>query len=343
MSTTWFAIPGDLAAPTGGYEYARQLLRHIPGLVHLPLPGGFPQPSQAELHHSAGALAVIPEDDVLLVDGLAYGAMPAWCVGQIVAPVVALVHHPLCLEAGLAPERAAALRACERDAVLLARRVIATSAVTARWLVREFGVSPGKLVVVEPGTVRQARAVGSLQPETHLLAVGAITPRKGYDILVRALAGLDRRDWRLTIAGDLSRDVACVADLRAAITGFGLCDCITLLGAVPDAALDALYASSDVFVSASLHEGYGMAVASAMAHGLPLVATDAGALAETIPQGASVVCPPADVIALRHAIGSMLADSGLRRSCAEKSWQASQHLPNWRQAADRVAAVFASV
>jgi glycosyltransferase involved in cell wall biosynthesis len=342
MRAAWFAIPGDLAAPTGGYEYARQLLRYIPGLIHLPLPAGFPQPSEIELARSASALAAVPGDDVLLVDGLAYGAMPAGCLAEIRAPVVALVHHPLCLEAGLAPERAASLLASERHALLLARRVIATSSFTARWLVREFGVLPEKLTVVEPGTVRQLHAVGSLAPEPRLLAVGAITPRKGYDILVEALAGLTDRDWRLTIAGDLSRDPDCVSALRAVIAGYALTDRVALAGAVPDSALDALYAESDLFVTASLHEGYGMAVASAMAHGLPLVATNAGALADTIPPGAAIFCPPADAIALRRAIGAMLTDPDLRRACAEISWQAGQNLPDWRQAAGRVAAVIAS-
>ena len=343
MLRACFAIPGDLQSPTGGYEYARRLLRLIPGLAHLALPAGFPDPSEAELTETARLLAAVPQDAVLLVDGLAFGALPTRSLAFVKAPIVALVHHPLCLEAGLSPRRAARLHAGESAALALAQRVIATSNVTARWLASEFAISPGRLSVAEPGTTRHPQARGSEHGTTRLLAVGAVTPRKGYDVLVEALAGLHQHDWHLTIAGDLSRDTACVSALRTAIAAHRLTDRITLTGAVADPELDALYAAADLFVSASRHEGYGMAVASAMAHGLPLVATTAGALAETIPPGASIACPAGDVDALRQAITAMLANTSLRRSCAETSWRAGQDLPDWRYTAEIVATVLASV
>lgn len=343
MRAARFAVPGDLGAPTGGYEYARQMLRHVPGLAHLALPDGFPLPSDAALRDTANCLAAVPNDVVLLVDGLAFGALPAWCLTGVTAPIVALVHHPLCLEAGILPDQAALLHASERDALKFACRVIATSAVTTRWLTTEFGIPTDRLSAAEPGTEPRIRATGSRQGALHLLAVGAITPRKGYDVLVQALLGLTHRAWHLTIAGDLTRNPTCVADLRATIARHHLNDRISLAGAVSDSALDWLYAASDLFISASHHEGYGMAVATAMAHGLPLVATNAGALAETIPPGASLTCPPGDAVTLRQAIEAMLINPDLRRNCAEVSWRAGQNLAGWQQTADHVAAVLASV
>jgi glycosyltransferase involved in cell wall biosynthesis len=338
----WFAVPGDLSAPTGGYEYARRLLALLPWLEHLPLPGGFPHPSATELDQTRNILAALPAEGVLMVDGLAFGALPGDVIKAAKPPIVALVHHPLCLEAGLTEAAAFTLRTMERQALSTASRVITTSNVTARWLAQEFAVTQEKLVVAEPGTEPRRRAAGSTGPVAHLLAVGAITPRKGYLVLMQALAGV-AFPWRLTIAGDLSRDAACVAALRDAIAALNLGERVVLAGAVPDDALEALYDGADIFVSASLHEGYGMAVATALAFGLPLVAATSGALAETIPEGAALRCQPGDPASLRHAIVALLADPTLRHAHAEASWQAGRALAGWKRTADLVASALASV
>src|SRR5690606_18196624 len=116
---------------------------------------------------------------VLLIDGLAYGAMPADLIRKMRNPIVALVHHPLGYEPGLPEARVRELIALERDALALARRVIASSPFTKRLLVDEFAVSPSIITVAVPGTERAARAHGTGNP-LQLLSVGSITPRKGF-------------------------------------------------------------------------------------------------------------------------------------------------------------------
>ncbi len=333
-----FAVPGDLSAPTGGYEYARRVLAALPALALLPLPDGFPLPAETVLQQTADLLAEIPAGSVLLIDGLAYGALPAWCLDRIRARIVALVHHPLCLETGLAPETTAALRESERLALARAAQVITTSASTARSLMQDFAIPEARLHVAEPGTDPAPRAIAN-NATPQLLAVGAVSPRKAYRDLVAALAGLADRPWHLTIAGDLSRNRAEVADLRAAIAAHGLAHRVTLSGAVPDAALLKLYRSSDLFVASALHEGYGMAAATALAHGLPLVATTGGALLDTIPASCAVTCPPGDIAALRTALARMLDDPALRAACADAAWTHAQTLPRWHQTAARIKAV----
>jgi glycosyltransferase involved in cell wall biosynthesis len=175
-----------------------------------------------------------------------------------------------------------------------------------------------------------------------LLAVGAVVPRKGYDLLAEALAGITDQPWTLTIARALDLDEAEVARLRPSIADRGLASRVTLAGAVDPAALAALYAAADVFVIASRHEGYGMAAAEAMARGLPLVASTAGALAATIPDAAGLKVAPGDVTALREALRQMLGDAALRARCAEASWAEGQRLPRWQDTAARIAAVLAA-
>ena len=336
------AFPGDLAAPTGGYAYARRILRHLPALgvaaEPLRLPDGFPDPDADDLARTRAALAGVPAEAALLVDGLAYGALPQDLIRAVGRPMAALVHHPLGYETGLSSERAAALVAGERAALALASRVVATSRYTARLLTAEFGVAPGRITVAEPGTAPAARVPPRTGASVRLLAVGTVSPRKGYDVLVRALATLADLDWSLTVAGSLARVPESAAALRAQIAAAGLAGRITLAGAVAPETLDALHAGADLAVSASLFEGYGMALTEALARGLPLVATTGGAAAETVPAGAGRAVPPGDASALAAALRDLIADPARRAEAAAASWAAGQRLPDWPDTAAAIAA-----
>jgi glycosyltransferase involved in cell wall biosynthesis len=339
---TLFAIPGTLSTPTGGYEYARRVLQALPELVHLPLPDGFPSPDAAALRETAARLAAVPHDTVLLIDGLAFGALPSWCLDQIQAPIVALVHHPLCLESGLTPAASTLLRASETAALARAARIITTSASTAALLAQAFGVTTDRLVVAEPGIDPAPQAMRDGNPP-RLLAVGAVVPRKGYDHLIAALAALRAIPWRLQIVGTLDRDQPTATRLHAAIKAAALAERVQLTGAVDAAALQRSYQTAGVFVTTSLHEGFGMAAAEAIAHGLPLVASRAGALTTTIPSAAAMWCEPGDVTGLRNALYRMLTDRHGREACAAASWRAASSLPKWPATTQRIAAVLSEV
>jgi glycosyltransferase involved in cell wall biosynthesis len=342
MTSTVFAIPGDINAPTGGYMYARRVLALLPqtGIVvqHLELPGSFPAPTAADLAETARRLAAIPQASVALVDGLAYGAMPVEVIGQVRARIIALVHHPLCLEAGLSKARQAELNALEKAALALAKRVIVSSPMTARTLAADFGVAPQVITVAEPGTDPAPRARGS-EGSPQLLSVGSVIPRKAYDVLVRALAPLRDSDWRLAIAGATDRSPQALAALRTAIAEATLEDRINVLGAVDQEQLARLYDSADAFLLPSLYEGYGMVLAEAMARGLPIVCTTGGAAAETAPDAAAFKVAPGDEAALTSAIRRLLDDPSLRHRLADASWAAGQQLPRWEDTTRRIAAV----
>ncbi len=343
MTAAVFAIPGDINLPTGGYMYARHVLALLPQfgiqVRHLELPGSFPAPSAADLAETARRLESAGSAAAVVVDGLAYGAMPAEVIQRVRPPIVALVHHPLCLEAGLSEARQEELHVLEKAALALARRVVVTSARTARTLTTDFAVPAGKIAVAEPGTDPAARARGSAGGAMQLLSVGSIIPRKAYDILVRALAPVKDRDWRLTIAGAVDRSPDALSALRAALRDTALEGRVTLIGPVDQGRLADLYASADAFLMPSLYEGYGMVLAEAMARGLPIVCSTGGAAAETVPDAAAIKVPPGDERALSAAIGRLLDDAALRRRLADASWAAGQTLPRWEDTARRIAGV----
>jgi glycosyltransferase involved in cell wall biosynthesis len=334
-----FVIPGDLTLATGGYAYDRRvlagLIAHGVTVSHVPLPGSYPSPTAADIAASAAVLAGLPADTTLLIDGLAYGAFPASLLARIKQRIVALVHHPLGLETGVPPARAAELIQLETAALAHADHVVVTSPLTKRILVADFAVPAVRITVAEPGTVPAERARGSGDGRMQLLAVGSIVPRKGYSVLVKALSGL-AGDWRLAIAGS-PRDAEEVARVERCILSEGLHNRIEFVGAVDDDALDALYARADLFVMPSLFEGYGMVLAEAMARGLPIVCTTGGAAAETVPDDAALKVPPGDYAALRKAIFRAITEPDLRQRLADASWAAGQRLPRWADTARIIA------
>lgn len=332
-----FAIPGDLSALTGGYAYDRRILCAAPALgaemTHVPLSGRFPDPTEDDVDAAVEAInRARGEGDVVLADGLAWGALPQSAIRRIPAPVVALCHHPLCLETGLSPARAAALKANERNAFANAAHVIVTSAHTGRTLEREFDVPAGKISVAVPGTDPARRATGAGRP-LRLLAIGSIIPRKGFDILVEALSELSELDWSLTIVGSHEHAPETARALQRLVDAHGLTNRIDLPGELAGDALQRLFDGAGLFVSSSLYEGYGMALAEALAHGLPIVATTGGAAADTIPDGAALRVPPGDPASLRSALRRAITDDGLRHDLADAAWRAGRQLPSWEDAA----------
>jgi glycosyltransferase involved in cell wall biosynthesis len=303
----------------------------------------FPKPSAGALAHAHQVLASLHADGVVVIDGLALGAMP-----QVVVKaasrlrLVALVHHPLATETGLSPTESAALERSERRALAAVRRVIVTSRATARQLAA-YAVPAERIKVVEPGTEPAPPARGSGSNRLELLCVAAITPRKGHSLLVEALARLADRSWRLTCVGSLTRHRAAAEGLEAQIRSLGLADRVTLTGEVTAARVRASYERADGFVLATHFEGYGMALAEALAHGLPIVATRAGAIPDTVPPGASLLVPPGDLDALTDALSSLLDDPALRRRLGAKAWAARAALPTWHQACTRFAAALGRV
>lgn len=341
-----FAIPSDIGTPTGGYAYGRKLIALLPefgvAVAHLPLPRGFPFPTDAELEETARLLAHVRADSVLLIDGLALGALPEAYVAAVAVPVVAMHHHPLGLETGLDPETGRHLLALERAALTHARHIIVTSQTTAETL-RELGFAPPPPVTVAvPGTEVSARATGG-EGRVEIISVGSIVQRKGHDLLVEALSGLAHLDWYCTIAGSLDRDVAFTARLERQIAESGLGDRIQLMGTLSSDALDALYARADIFAMPSRYEGYGMAFASALARGLPIVAARAGAVPATVPEDAGILVPPDDAPAVRDALSALLTDRQLRQRLSDAAWAHGQRLPRWADTARIVADVLKQV
>ncbi len=143
-----FAIPGDATQKTGGYIYEYELLqglrRNGRQMQHLELGAGFPDPSATETAAAIAAMAALPPDVPLIIDGLVFGSIETSGLATIRAPIVAMIHHPLGLETGLSPERSQFLLQREADNLRLAQAVLVPSPHTARILMQQFDVPQSK-------------------------------------------------------------------------------------------------------------------------------------------------------------------------------------------------------
>jgi len=348
-----FLVPGDPATATGGYVYDRRIGEALERdgwrvRVHA-LDESFPRPTGAALRDARERLASLPDGRIAVIDGLALAGLERLlpeAAGRL--RIVALIHHPLALETGLDPALAARLEAAERDALRHVRGAIVTSAWTAHALA-SYGVPFERLRIVEPGVDRTA-APGGDRPRradpaspVNLLCVATLTPRKGHELLLEALAGLRDRRWHLVCAGSLTRDPATSDRVRRLIARLRLAGRVSLLGEVGPEQLERCYARADAFVLASYLEGYGMALADALVHGLPIVSTTAGAIPHTVPADAALLVPPGNGRALGRALASLLDDAALRGKLARAARAAGAALPDWRESGARFARAIAEL
>ena len=331
-----FAVPGNLDTPTGGYAYDRRMIAELERLgwrVELiDIGEGFPWPSETVRAAARTRLLKVQSGWPIVIDGLALGVLPE-LVSELAGnhPLLALVHHPLALEWGLSLTQADKLRRSERAALAFAQAVVVTSAATARIVASDYGVPAHCIAVARPGNDPVPQARGSQGNAPQLLSVGAVIPRKGFAVLIRALAAVGDLPWRLTIVGDLTRDPAAASALQADIVREALTGRITIAGAVSSEDLASLYDSADLFVLASYFEGYGMAYAEALAHGLPVIGTTAGAIPETIPDGAAMLVTAGDTASLAQALRCILTDSSMRMRLSKAARAAARTLPTWPQ------------
>lgn len=344
MTKIAFAIPGDLMSPTGGYAYDRRIIAELAGwgfeVEVIGLGDGFPAPSEEVRRAALARILEAARTQTVVVDGLALGVLPE--LGGTPGRMVALVHHPLAYESGLDAAAAARLRASETAALAGATEVIVSSATTAWLLAEEYGVPAEQVTVVRPGTEPAPPARGSGGAAPALLAVGSVVPRKGYDVLIAALADLADLAFHLTIVGDRGRDLGTASAISAQISAMDLTACVTLAGAVPEKELAAFYAGADLFVLASRYEGYGMAYADAIAHGLPVVGCDAGAVREVVGD-AGILVPPDDPAALAAALRPLISDAAARERLAARARMAASRLPRWAESGRQFAAVLTRV
>jgi len=348
MPTAAFLVPGSIATRTGGYQYDRRMvdgLRVLGWSVDVrELDASFPRPTADALRQADRVLAEIPNGTIVLIDGLAFGAMPEQaereCARLTIVPVI---HSLLAADVGLDRSSAAALEASERRALASASFVVVAGPALIDPLAR-YGIARNRIRVVEPGTDPAPLARGSGQPDTcHMVCVATLNPGKGHELLFHALATLPLSNWRLTCAGSTTRCPATAERLRSILDSTGLADRVVLAGELDASAVAELYDHADLFVLPTLTETHPLAVAEALARGLPIVSTTTGAIPDLVGADAGLLVAPGDREALGEALATVLRDPELRKRLAAGARVVRQRLPTWQAAAANMATVLEGV
>jgi len=288
----------------------------------------------------------IVHDNQSLGDGLA-DLLP-------LVPVVATVHHPITVDRRIALQTAPNpyrwlgiwrwyrfISAQKRIAAML-DRILTVSSAAADDIASEFDISRGMIDVLPNGVdVGQFRPLPGIERRTDSIVstISADAPLKGFPFLLKAVSVLRkaRPSITLTVVGRDGRP-----HTQRRIRRLGLEGAVHFTGSVSTEELVKVYAQSTVAVVPSLYEGFGLPAAEAMACGVPVVSTNAGALPEVVGEDglAGVLVPPARADSLARQIGVLLDAPERREAMGIEGRKRVTSLFTWRRAAERAVEVY---
>ena len=335
----------DPSQPSGGNVYDRRVCAGLVGrgwrVVEHHVPGEWPAPDRAALGLLDRALAGCSDGEAVLVDGLV-----ACCAPDVLlrhrdrVRLVVLVHLPLGVESEAA-------RTGERAVLAGCAAVVTTSAWTRTWLLEHYRLDGSAVRVVRPGVDAGPTGAATGRRTSggpDLLVVGRVCRAKGHDVLAEALADVADLPWRCTWVGSLEADPPFVAAVRDRLGAAGVAGRVALVGTFAPGAMGTAYASSDLVVVPSRLETYGMVVTEALAHGVPVVASDVGGVPESLAPGPGgrrpgLLVPPADAPALARALRGWLTDPPLRGALTDAARARRPALGGWDVASGRLAGV----
>jgi glycosyltransferase involved in cell wall biosynthesis len=335
----------DPRQPTGGNIYDRRVCAGLAeagwGVLVATVAAAWPVRGSDARADLARVLSAIPDGETVLIDGLIASQAAAQLLphtGRVRMTV--LLHMPLATDVDT--HRDASAERSERSVLRAAADVIVTSEWTRRHVLTRYAIQACRVHVARPGTDQVAAPARPVRG--HLICVGVLSRHKGQDLLIEALADLADRDWHCVLAGSLDRDPDFVGHLRTRITGLGYDHRVRLSGVLTGAALSHAYTTADLLVAPSRAETYGMTVTEALAHGLPVIATDVGGLPEALGCTADgtrpgQLIPPGAPAALAAALGDWLGDEGHRHRLRAAVRQRQPTLPSWEQTTQKIADV----
>jgi phosphatidylinositol alpha-1,6-mannosyltransferase len=182
-----------------------------------------------------------------------------------------------------------------------------------------------------------------------VLSVGALKPRKGYDVSIRAIVKASKAipNLRYVIVGDLG-DSEYVGHLRALTTELGLDDVVSFLGQVSETELRDWYHRCDLFLLTPVQvgeafEGFGLVYLEAGACGKPVVGSRSGGVPDAVLDGQTgLLAPEGDVKATADAIVRLLSDPDLARRLGQAGQERAREL-SWEAYAQRLERVYQDV
>ena len=263
-------------------------------------------------------------------------------------PMVASIHHPITVDRRLDMRAARGLKAkfgafrwygFVRHQCEVARRIrtiLTVSETSRRDMAASMGIDPGRVRVVPIGvdtTVFRPLPGVERVPFSVVTTASADVPLKGLVHLVEALSLLVRRypRIRLSIIGATRPG----SDVQRLVDRLGLRERVDFLGKVSQEEIVHLYSASRVACVPSLYEGFSLPAIEAMACGIPLVATDGGALPEVVGDDgeAGLIARAGDARSIAEQIARVFDDPALASSLSHHARLRVLARYSWKSAA----------
>lgn len=344
-------IYGALDQVSGGYLYDRMMVEHLERMGHqveiVRLPGK-PYALNFTDNFSSSALRTLQESrpDILLQDELCHPSL-FLLNGKLKkflrCPIISIVHHLRSSEARPAWQNAFYQRV-EKKYLRAVDGCIFNSETTRAVILHLLG-EKHPCVVAYPGRDHIASDISngkilerSLKPgPLKLLFIGNVIARKGLHILISALGRLMDQHWQLTVAGSLSADSRYAASVKRLIESTGLQGRVVLKGTVDRATLMGLLENHHCLAVPSFYEGFGIVYLEAMAFGLPVIASTAGAVPEVVADGhEGFLVPPGEVAALASRISILAGDRDRLAAMGLAARNRYEKHPSWADGAVRI-------
>lgn len=351
MTVLRVVVPANIDEPhrpSGGNIYDRRVCQGLAAagwsIREHAVDGDWPFPDTVARARVSEVLAGVtrdPEKGIVLMDGLVASAIPELGALARPLPLVILVHMIVAQGA----RDTDAVLSVEGAALAAAHAIITTSRWTRDRIVDQYRLSRDRIHVVEPG-VDAAQITQGSTDGGRLLCVAAVTPAKGHDLLITALAQLTDLNWHCRFVGALDISPGFVDHLRVMVRRARIDDRIEFAGTRSRGELAALYSVADALVLASREEAYGMVVTEALARGVPVIAASVGGIASalgTVPgtepevSGGSVseallpgiLVPPGDPDRFAAALRTYLSDAQVRLHLRRAARQRRSTLRPW--------------
>ena len=259
-----------------------------------------------------------PDVDVVIQDSLSIPAGPP----EGKTPLVALLHQ-IPSEVG-GEDRRAEDAVLQRASVVIAVSDHIAAAVSAR--------TGARVVVISPGWDRAWARLRN--DDAEVLCVANATPVKAIPDALEAFRRANLDDATFTLVGDAQRDQSEWETIRVAASSES--SGVVLSGILPPDELAERYAAARVMLSASRYEGWPIAMAEAMASGVPVVAFDAPGIRELVRDGVDgLLVEPGDVDSLAAALRGLWGAPALRSRMGLEARRRARAWPTWKSSSAR--------
>lgn len=208
-----------------------------------------------------------------------------------------------------------------------------------RVIVYSGSTAKSKVEIINPGIEirfnRMKKRVYKNKKSWNLLSVGSITERKGYHFLIDALKNSKDIPFKCYIVGNIANEKY-YSLLVEKIRINCLEDRVIFLGYTSGERLQELYNNSDIFILPSVHEGYGIVVCEAICQGLPIIATNVGAIPEIIEdKKTGLLIKSKSPESIEKGIRQLITNSSLARELSENAMLKCASLQRWEETKEK--------